>query len=129
MFGVTVRRTAWKEQKMETESSRETETVLVLGGTGKTGRRVAERLAARGVPTRIGSRSGEPPFDWGDEATWEPVLRSVGSVYLTYYPDLAIPGAVAAVRSFAEVAVHSGVPRLALLSGRGEPEAERAEQA
>jgi uncharacterized protein YbjT (DUF2867 family) len=36
---------------------------------------------------------------------------------------------VAAVRSFAELAVRRGVPRLALLSGRGEPEAERAELA
>src|SRR5215213_5594087 len=70
MFLVAVRRTAWKEQKMETESSRKTETVLVLGGTGKTGRRVAERLEARGVPVRVGSRSGEPPFGWEEEATW-----------------------------------------------------------
>jgi hypothetical protein len=31
---------------------------LVLGATGKTGRRVAERLTARGLPVRIGSRSG-----------------------------------------------------------------------
>src|SRR5215216_1570088 len=129
MFGVTVRRTTWKEQKMETESSRETETVLVLGGTGKTGRRVVERLEARSVPMRIGSRSGKPPFDWGDEATWEPALRSVGSVYVTYYPDLAVPGSVEAVRSFAKLAVENGVRRLVLLSGRGEPEAEHAELA
>ena len=39
---------------------------LVLGGTGKTGRRVAERLTARGLAVRIGSRSGAPPFDWED---------------------------------------------------------------
>jgi uncharacterized protein YbjT (DUF2867 family) len=32
---------------------------LVLGGTGKTGRRVVERLTARGLPVRIGSRSGQ----------------------------------------------------------------------
>src|SRR5215203_1477852 len=128
MFGVTVRRTTWKEQKMETESSRDTETVLVLGGTGKTGRRVVERLEARGVPTRIGSRSGEPPFDWGDEATWVPALRDVESVYVSYNPDLAVPGAVAVVRSFAKLAARSGVQRLVLLSGRGEPEAERAER-
>ena len=37
---------------------------LVLGGTGKTGRRVVERLTARGLPARVGSRSGEPAFDW-----------------------------------------------------------------
>jgi uncharacterized protein YbjT (DUF2867 family) len=114
---------------METESARGRKTTLVLGGTGKTGRRVAQRLKARGVPTRIGSRFGEPPFDWEDEATWEPALSGVGSVYVTYYPDLAVPGSVEAVRSFAELAVESRVGRLVLLSGRGEPEAERAELA
>lgn len=74
---------------------------LVLGGTGKTGRRVVERLRARGVPVRVGSRSGVPPFDWEDRSTWGPALEGVGSVYLTYYPDLALPGAVEATRSFA----------------------------
>jgi uncharacterized protein YbjT (DUF2867 family) len=102
---------------------------LVLGGTGKTGRRVAERLMAQGRPVRVGSRSGEPPFDWEDRATWEPALEGVGSVYVSYYPDLAVPGAVEATRSFAELAMRNRVPRMALLSGRGEPEAERAEQA
>jgi uncharacterized protein YbjT (DUF2867 family) len=43
------------------EYTQENKTTLVLGGTGKTGRRVAERLTARGLPVRIGSRSGEPP--------------------------------------------------------------------
>jgi uncharacterized protein YbjT (DUF2867 family) len=114
---------------METENAQETKTTLVLGGTGKTGRRVAKRLAARGLPTRVGSRSGEPPFDWEDRTTWAPALRGVGSVYVSYYPDLAVPGSVEAVRSFAELAVKHGVRRLVLLSGRGEPEAERAELA
>jgi uncharacterized protein YbjT (DUF2867 family) len=114
---------------VETENTQETKTTLVLGGTGKTGRRVVERLAARDLPTRVGSRSGEVPFDWEEEATWAPALQNVGSVYVSYYPDLAVAGAVAAVRSFAELAVESGVRRLVLLSGRGEPEAERAEAA
>ena len=83
---------------------------LVLGGTGKTGRRVVERLRARGLPTRVGSRSGEPPFDWDDRATWAPALQGVGSVYVSYYPDLAVPGAVETVGSFAELAVASGRP-------------------
>lgn len=103
-------------------------TTLVLGGTGKTGRRVAERLTARGLPVRIGSRSGEPPFDWEDRATWASALRNVGAVYLTYYPDLAIPGAVEAVGAFVELAVEHGIQRLVLLSGRGEEEAQRAER-
>jgi len=105
------------------------ETTLVLGGTGKTGRRVAARLTALGRPIRIGSRSSSPPFDWDDQATWEPVLHGVDSVYVTYYPDLAFPGAVDRVRAFAGLAVASGVRRLVLLSGRGEEGAERSEQA
>ena len=102
--------------------------ILVLGGTGKTGRRVVERLAARGLPTRVGARSGEPPFDWDDRDTWAPVLHGVGSVYVQHYLD-ALPGAAEILGSFAELAVANGVPRLVHLSGRGEAEAELAEQA
>jgi uncharacterized protein YbjT (DUF2867 family) len=102
---------------------------LVLAGTGKTGRRVVQRLQARGRPVRVGTPSSTPSFDWNDPATWPSALDGAGAVYVAYYPDLAAPGAVTAVRSFAELAVHRGVPRLALLSGRGEPEAQRAEQA
>ena len=114
---------------MNTEDTRERKPILVLGATGKTGRRIVERLRARGLPTRIGSRSGEPPFDWDDPATWSPALQGVESAYVTYYPDLAVPGAVDAVRSFADLALANEVPRLVLLSGRGEPGAELGEQA
>src|SRR3712207_5714935 len=117
------------QRKMETENTQETKTTLVVGGTGKTGRRVVERLRTLGLPARVGSRSGEPPFDWEDHTTWAPALGSVGSAYVTYYPDLAVPGSVEAVRSFAKLAVENGVRRLVLLSGRGEPEAEPAELA
>ncbi|SDY73063.1 Uncharacterized conserved protein YbjT, contains NAD(P)-binding and DUF2867 domains [Saccharopolyspora shandongensis] len=104
-------------------------TALVLGGTGRTGRRVAAGLAAKGIPVRIGSRSATPRFDWEDRGTWEPVLRDVGSAYVSYQPDLAIPEAAEAVGSFAELAVRNGVRRLVLLSGRGEIGSQRAEQA
>ena len=118
------------ENMLEAEArDRREGTTLVLGGTGKTGRRVAQRLEALGVPVRVGSRSGEPPFDWENRNTWAPALEGVNSVYLSYYPDLAIPGAPEAVRAFAELAVQSGVRRLVLLSGRGEEEAQSAEQA
>ena len=110
------------------ENTQDQKTTLVLGGTGKTGRRVAGRLMARGLPVRVGSRSGKPPFDWEDQATWAPTLRNVASVYLSYYPDLAIPGAVDKIRSFTELAVGRGIRRLVLLSGRGEEEAQRCEQ-
>jgi uncharacterized protein YbjT (DUF2867 family) len=105
-----------------------TKPTLVLGGTGKIGRRVVERLEARGRPVRIGSRSGEPPFDWDDRSTWGPVLEGVGSAYVSHYWDV-IPGAAETLGSFADLAVESGVSRLVLLSGRGEEEAERGARA
>ena len=105
------------------------QTTLILGGSGKTGRRVAERLAARGLPVRIGSRSGQPPFDWDDERTWAAALAGIGSIYITYYPDLALPGAADHVGRLARRAVESGVRKLVLLSGRGEPQVHPAEQA
>ena len=70
---------------------------LVLGGTGKTGRRVVQRLTAQGEPVRIGSRSGGLPFDWEDPATWAPALTGVTAAYVSYHPDLAAPGAAEAV--------------------------------
>jgi uncharacterized protein YbjT (DUF2867 family) len=104
-------------------------TYLLIGGTGKTGRRVNDRLTARGLPVRIGSRSGQPPFDWtADPDTWIPMLDGVTAAYITYYPDLAFPGAAESIRAFAERATAAGVRRLVLLSGRGEEEAEVSEQ-
>ena len=100
---------------------------LVLGGRGKTGRRVVERLASRGVPTRVASRGGDPPFDWGDESTWGAALDGVTAAYISYAPDLAIPGATDAIHAFVERAVEQGVRRLVLLSGRGEEEAQQCE--
>jgi uncharacterized protein YbjT (DUF2867 family) len=103
--------------------------VLVLGGTGKTGRRVAQRLWDRSVPVRIGSRAAAAPFDWNDQRTWPGALEGAGAVYITYQPDLAVPGAVDAVRSLAALAIAADATRLVLLSGRGEDEAQRAEEA
>lgn len=102
---------------------------LVLGGTGKTGSRLVSRLTARDLPVRIGSRSGGLPFDWERPATWGPALDGVHAAYVSYYPDLAVPGAVEAVGAFAELAVARGVRRLVLLSGRGEDEALACERA
>ncbi len=101
---------------------------LVVGGTGKTGRRVAERLIRQGVKTRVGSRSAVIPFDWNDRSTWDAALAGVSAAYLTYAPDLAIPGATEAVQAFVDKAVAKGVQRLVLLSGRGEEEAQRCER-
>ncbi|MFF2041144.1 NAD(P)H-binding protein [Kitasatospora sp. NPDC058170] len=104
-------------------------TVLVIGGSGKTGRRVAERLAARGHGVRIGSRSAPVPFDWNEPATWPAALAGVDAAYITYYPDLAFPGAVESVGALSRQAAELGVQRLVLLSGRGEEAAEAGERA
>lgn len=102
---------------------------LVIGGTGKTGRRVADRLVKAGRKVRIGSRSAELPFDWEKQDSWEQPLQGVKAVYVAYQPDLAVPGALAIVEAFFDRAIASGVEKLVLLSGRGEVEAEQAEQA
>lgn len=102
--------------------------ILVLGGTGKTGNRIAQRLARLGWPVRIGSRSNEPAFEWQDPATWKPVLHDVDAVYITFQPDLAVPGAVDTIRLFTEAAVAGGAQKLVLLSGRGETAAQACEQ-
>lgn len=103
-------------------------TTLVLGATGKTGSRIVERLRSRGVLVRIGSRSAQPSFDWETQATWPAALQGVESVYISYFPDLAAAGATDVIRAFTQLAVKSGVRRLVLLSGRGEPEAQACEQ-
>ena len=102
---------------------------LITGGTGKTGRRVAERLEAHGRAIRIGSRSGTPPFDWEDPSTWPAAFDGATSAYVSFYPDIAVPGSVDAVAALAETALAAGCRRLVLLSGRGEPEAQAAERA
>ncbi|MFI6587591.1 NAD(P)H-binding protein [Embleya sp. NPDC050493] len=102
-------------------------TTLVLGGTGKTGRRIAEKLTGLGRAVRLGSRSALVPFDWADRTTWAPALRGIDSVYVSFQPDIAAPGGADTVGAFADLAVESGVRHLVLLSGRGEPEAQDAE--
>jgi len=102
-------------------------TTLVLGGNGKTGRKVAERLGKLHIPIRIGSRSGDPRFDWMDESTWQPALKGMDAVYVTFQPDLAVPGTQPLIKAFAQTAVRMGIKKLVLLSGRGEEEAQQCE--
>ncbi|MEM9166499.1 MAG: NAD(P)H-binding protein [Planctomycetota bacterium] len=103
--------------------------VLVIAATGKTGRRVAPLLEAKGVNIRRGSRSSSPAFDWALRDTWAPALSSMDAAYVVYLPDPALPGAAEDIRAFAEVAKQQGVGKLVLLSGRGVMRSETAEQA
>ncbi|MCP4385160.1 MAG: NmrA family NAD(P)-binding protein, partial [Hyphomicrobiales bacterium] len=101
--------------------------ILVIGATGKTGSRIASRLAQRGHEVRRGSRNAPIPFDWEDESTWSAALDGVSAAYISYFPDLAFPGAVEKVAALCDVAKDAGVGRLVLLSGRGEHHARRGE--
>jgi uncharacterized protein YbjT (DUF2867 family) len=101
--------------------------ILLTGGTGTTGRRIADRLRARNLTVRCASRAGVPPFDWDRPDTWSATLDGVASAYLAYSPDLTMPGAVDTIDRFCAAARASGVEQLVLLAGRGEKEAEAAE--
>ncbi len=77
---------------------------------------------------RVGSRSGQPRFDWEDQSTWAPVLKGARAAYIPF-PDTVIPeGATKAARAFAELAIEHDVTRLVMLTGRGEDEAQRGER-
>ncbi len=102
--------------------------ILVIGGTGKTGRRVVEQLQKKGIEPRVGSRSATPSFDWDNKDTWVEALNDIEKMYVTYYPDLAVPGAKKSIESLSYLAKEMGVKKMVLLSGKGEAEAEACEE-
>ncbi len=102
--------------------------ILVIGGTGKTGRLVVENLTELGHTVRIGSRGQSPSFDWDTPATYAQALKDMDRAYIVYYPDLAVPGAKEAIQKLTEAAVNEGLKKVVLLSGKGETEAEACEE-
>lgn len=105
----------------------QTQPILVIGASGKTGRRIAHGLSAQGYSVRRGTRGAAIPFDWNDETTWEPALDGVFTAYVSYFPDLAFPGAAEKIEALSNLARKKSVQRLVLLSGRGETHARRCE--
>ena len=101
--------------------------ILVVGATGKTGSRVVTKLEEAGMPVRRGSRNSDIPFDWETPETWAPALRGMSKAYVTYFPDLAFPGAVEQLEAFTKIAAASGLEHIVLLSGRGEHHARLGE--
>lgn len=106
----------------------QTAPILVIGSTGKTGSRIARSLSEKGFPVREGSRNSSIPFDWERQETWAPALSGVSAAYVSYFPDLAFPGAAEKIEALTEVARKAGVRKLVLLSGRGEAHARKCEQ-
>lgn len=100
---------------------------VVLGGTGKIGRRLVQRLTRRDMPVRIGSRSSGLPFDWAQPSTWGPVFQDATAAY-TFVPDLAVANPPEAIAGLVDAALAAGTRRLVLLSGRGEEQAQACEK-
>ena len=103
-------------------------TVLVIGGTGTTGSRVAALLRKQAATVRIGTRTpvtGDPEhvrFDWSEPATHGPAVAGVDRVYLLAPPGVAEPGPL--VDEFLAEAVRAGVRRVVLLSSSAVPDGE-----
>ena len=77
--------------------------ILVLGATGTTGRRVADRLRAAGFAVRAASRRGEVRFDWSDPGSWEPAVEGAARMYLMAPHELPVDP------SFVRCSVEQGV--------------------
>ncbi|MGY0064641.1 NAD(P)H-binding protein [Streptomyces sp. LZ34] len=90
-----------------------THTILVLGATGKTGRRLVHTLRAAGRAVRAASRSGEVRFDWSDQDTWATALEGASAVHLMAPQDPAL------AEIFVKQATEAGVDRFVALSARG----------
>jgi len=104
------------------------ENILVIGGNGKTGRRVAKNLTDLGHNVRIVGRKTSPAFDWENPQTYEAALKDMDRAYVVYYPDLAVPGSKDAITTLTEKAMKEGLDKMVLLSGKGETEAEACEE-
>ena len=101
--------------------------ILIIGASGKVGRRVVANLTADGHLVRPAGRHTPLPFDWQDRSNWAEHFTGVETAYVSYYPDLAAPGADEDITALVAVAKAAGLKRMVLLSGRGESGAERCE--
>lgn len=102
--------------------------ILVLGGTGKTGKRIANQLATEAVPALVASRSGEAPsnrwltgvkFDWFDRATWENPWEAAGERTVRAVHIIAPPivDSAPTMIEFVNLALTKGTRRFVLQSG------------
>lgn len=105
----------------------QTPSILVIGASGKTGSRITAKLTQSGYNVRRGSRSAPIPFDWEDTSTWPAAFEGISAAYVSYFPDLAFPGAVEKIEALCKVAKSAGIERIVLLSGRGEHHARLGE--
>jgi uncharacterized protein YbjT (DUF2867 family) len=92
------------------------ETFLILGGTGKVGRRVASVLEGSGHAARAVGRSTPLRFDWSDSETWEAAVQGASGIFIVG------PGSATdwspLLNSLLKTASAAGVRHAVLLSAR-----------
>ncbi|KDR83087.1 hypothetical protein GALMADRAFT_152068 [Galerina marginata CBS 339.88] len=96
-------------------------TILITGGTGRTGGKLAQLLHAANQPVLIASRSGVAPapfkavkFDWTDEKTFGNPFEAdsnIDKIYLVVPPIIDV---FPVVKPFIDLALSKGVKRIVL---------------
>lgn len=92
--------------------------ILLIGGTGKVGRRLESALRRRGHRVRIASRrAGDVEFDWAEPETYDRAVAGVEAMFIIG------PGSATdwspLLRDLLARAAEAGVHRAVLLSARG----------
>jgi uncharacterized protein YbjT (DUF2867 family) len=96
-------------------------TTLVLAGSGKTGSRLATRLAELGLNVRTAARKGaDAQFDWYDATTHPAAVEGVDRLYLV--PPVMRMDFAQLVAKFLDLAEASGVRHVTYLSEYGAPQ-------
>jgi uncharacterized protein YbjT (DUF2867 family) len=99
--------------------------VLVIGGAGKSGRRVVEKLKSNSIHVYSTVRdlknvtTSELLFSWDDTCNWSDVLRGQDAIFIVH-PDTSIPEAQDQIKALVEYAKNAAVKKLVLLSSRGQ---------
>jgi len=99
------------------------QSVLLTGGTGITGSRIAAELVGRGIKPRVASRQPKPGqvrFDWLEAETYAAAVEGIESVYLI--APSGISDCLTAIRPFLELSIAAGVKRFVFLSSSSVPE-------
>jgi uncharacterized protein YbjT (DUF2867 family) len=94
-------------------------TILVLGATGKTGRRLTPLLSTVGHQVRRASRglTADVRFDWADPASFGPAVEGVNGIYLVG-PDF-VEDPSEQVAQLLDLASSAGVAQVVALSSLG----------
>lgn len=108
-------------------------TVLITGGTGNTGIRLAHRLHQAGHPILLTSRTGKAPdpykavqFEWFDPSTFQNPFDADSNIDRVYLVGPVVVDMLTYVKPFIDFAASKGVKRFVLLSASATEKGEAA---